>query len=212
MGALSGPEIRRQMGLGKIQIRPFHPDQLGPNSYNLTLGRVLLVYARPSWPVRAWKMLRGDPWCLDMKEDNPTRMISIPAEGRILWPGHLYLGATREYTETHSFVPVIEGRSSVGRLGMFVHVTAGYGDHGFCAHWTLELTTVYPTRVYADVEICQIAYDVLVGDEAPYDSAKYQGQGSTPRASRLWMDFQKTKMRDGYGTTPAGAQAPTRDR
>lgn len=211
MGTLSGPEIIYRVSTGDIAIEPFHLDQVNPNSYNLTLGRTLLVYRRPSRLSRAWRHLRGDPWCLDMMQDNPTRLLEIPDGGRILWPGHLYLGATQEYTATEKFVPVIEGRSSVGRLGLCVHVTAGFGDHGFAANWVLELTTVYPLRVYHDVEICQIVYGTLEGLPRPY-CGKYQGQGRIPRASRLWVDFTRTKQRHGrttggHATQDSGGQA-----
>ena len=74
----------------------------------------------------------------------------------MLEPDTLYLGRTREFTKTDCFVPMLEGRSSVGRLGLFIHVTAGFGDVGFAGYWTLEIFCVQPIRIYAGVEICQI--------------------------------------------------------
>lgn len=192
MATLTGPEIVRQMAAGNIEIEPFFPEQVNPNSYNLTLGDRLLVYAVPPWWERAAMRLRGDPWCLDMAKDNPTREVTIPPEGLRLKPGVLYLGATAEYTATHHFVPVIEGRSSVGRLGVCVHVTAGFGDHGFAAHWTLEVTVVHPVRVYPWVEICQIVYSTLEGEESPYEG-RYAGQGAVPVASRLHLSFKQPR-------------------
>ena len=108
---LSGREIAAQQGKG-IEIIPFSPDQVNPNSYNLKLHNELLVY---------------DEDILDMKKENSHHLITIPEEGLVLQPGRLYLGRTVEYTRTHSFVPMLEGRSSVGRLGLFIHVTAGFG-------------------------------------------------------------------------------------
>lgn len=113
---LSGREIARQVEQGEIQITPFDPKKINPNSYNLSLHDELLVY-------------EGD--VLDMKKPNPTRTIHIPPEGLLLKPGRLYLGRTREFTSTSKFVPMLEGRSSTGRLGLCIHVTAGFGDIGF---------------------------------------------------------------------------------
>ena len=128
---LSGNEIRRRMG-DDIIIDPFEPDRLNPNSYNMTLHHELLTY---------------EEVVLDMKTRNRVRRLEIPPEGLVLAPNQLYLGRTVERTETHNCVPMIEGRSSIGRLGLFVHVTAGFGDAGFCGYWTLEIFAVQPVRV-----------------------------------------------------------------
>ena len=92
----------------------------------------------------------------------------------MLQPNQLYLGRTVERTETHNLVPMIEGRSSVGRLGLFVHVTAGFGDVGFCGYWTLEMFAIQPIRIHAGVPICQIFYHEIRGDVTEYASRKYQ--------------------------------------
>ena len=92
----------------------------------------------------------------------------------MLQPNQLYLGRTAERTETHNLVPMIEGRSSIGRLGLFVHVTAGFGDVGFCGYWTLEMFAVQPVRIYAGVAICQIFYHDIRGTFTEYHSDKYQ--------------------------------------
>ena len=188
MAILSGPEIVRQIQLGRITITPFHEDQLNPNSYNLTLGRDLLVYRAPPRWRRARLAMRGTPWCLDMKQDNPHERLEIPPGGLVLRPGRLYLGSTAEYTETKDFVPMIEGRSSVGRLGLYVHVTAGFGETFFRGEWTLELSVIHPLRVYAGTKICQILYSDVVGEVVPY-AGKYQGQRG-PQSSRLWRELQ----------------------
>ena len=111
---------------------------------------------------------------LDMRQPNRTRRIEIPEEGMVLSPNQLYLGRTVERTETHNLVPMIEGRSSVGRLGLFVHVTAGFGDVGFAGYWTLEMFAVQPVRIYPGVAICQIFYHQIAGDITEYVSNKYQ--------------------------------------
>ena len=154
---LSGQEILARIG-GDIRIDPFNPTALNPNSYNLTLHDELMVY---------------EEVVLDMAKANRVRRIPIPREGLVLSPNQLYLGRTVERTETHNLVPQIEGRSSVGRLGLFVHVTAGFGDVGFVGHWTLEMFAVQPVRIYPGVPICQIFYHEITGKFDEYAS-KYQ--------------------------------------
>ena len=97
---------------------------------------------------------------------------------------------TLQYTETHGMVPMLEGRSSVGRLGLFVHVTAGFGDIGFCGFWTLEISCIQPVRIYAGVGICQIFYHTISGSYDSYESGKYQ-RNSGIQPSMLWKDFVK---------------------
>lgn len=143
---LSGKEIARHIG-EEIVITPFNPKRLNPNSYNLTLADELMVY---------------DNYELDMKKKNTGHLLKIPQEGYVLEPNKLYLGRTHEYTKTTCFVPMLEGRSSVGRLGLFIHVTAGFGDVGFSGYWTLEMFCVQPIRIYSGVEICQIYFLSLI--------------------------------------------------
>ncbi len=155
---LSGEMIRQKLG-GDILIDPFDPKYLNPNSYNLTLHDEMMTY---------------EEVVLDMCKSNRVRRLTIPAEGIVLNPNQLYLGRTVERTETHNLVPMIEGRSSIGRLGLFVHVTAGFGDVGFCGYWTLEMFAVQPVRIYPGVPICQIFYHQIAGDIREYSSDKYQ--------------------------------------
>ena len=155
---LSGHQIRSRLG-GDITIDPYRDEQLNPNSYNLTLHNEVMVY---------------EEVVLDMKKANRVRRLEIPAEGLVLNPNQLYLGRTAERTETHNLVPMIEGRSSIGRLGLFVHVTAGFGDVGFCGYWTLEMFAVQHIRIYPFVPICQIFYHEITGDFTEYRSDKYQ--------------------------------------
>ncbi len=106
-----------------------------------------------------------------------------------LEPNRLYLGRTVEYTETHNLVPMLEGRSSIGRLGLFIHVTAGFGDVGFKGFWTLEIFCVQPIRIYPGVEVCQIYHHTIEGEHEEYTSNKYQdNHGIQP--SLLFQDFE----------------------
>ncbi len=154
---LSGQSIRERLG-NDIIIDPYDEGQLNPNSYNLTLHNELMVY---------------EELMLDMARPNRVRRIEIPADGLVLSPNQLYLARTSEKTTTHNLVPQIEGRSSIGRLGLFVHVTAGFGDVGFSGYWTLEMFAIHPVRIYPGIPICQIFYHEICGPIEEYAS-KYQ--------------------------------------
>ena len=170
---LSGLEIKKQFGLGTIKIDPFDEKLLNPNSYNLRLHNELLLYTDD---------------ILDMKKPLNTEKIVIPNDGLILYPGKLYLGRTFEHTSTEHFVPMLEGRSSIGRLGLHIHVTAGFGDIGFSGFWTLEIQCVQPVKIYPMVEICQIYYHKIEGDFNMYDSGKYQNNTEI-QPSLIHRDF-----------------------
>ena len=113
---LSGNKIRNEVENGRIVIEPFDSNMLNPNSYNYELGDYLKVYESD---------------ILDSKIKNKTRIIKIPDEGIVLMPNKLYLGYTKEVIGSDYFVPIITGRSSTGRLGLFVQITADLVDIGF---------------------------------------------------------------------------------
>ena len=171
---LSGKEIEKHIGK-EIIIEPFDRSRVNPNSYNLTLHNELLVYENNE---------------LDMKKLNPTKRITIPEEELLLEPNRLYLGRTNEFTKTDGFVPMLEGRSSTGRLGLFIHVTAGFGDVGFSGYWTLEIFCIQPIRIYPNAQICQIYYHTIEGDCEPYSSGKYQNNTDI-QPSLMYRDFEK---------------------
>ena len=81
-----------------------------------------------------------------------------------------------EYTETYGYVPKIDGRSTTGRLGIIVHITAGFGDNGFKGKWTLEITVTHPVIVYPGMEIGQLYYETIEGDTSMSYNGKYQNQ------------------------------------
>ena len=171
---LSGKEIAKQVSEGNIFISDFDAKRVNPNSYNLRLHNELLVYTDD---------------VLDMKKPLKTETLIIPEEGLILSPGQLYLGRTYEKTSTGKYVPMLEGRSSVGRLGLFIHVTAGFGDIGFSGYWTLEIQCIQPVKIYPMVEICQIYYHTIQGMVEGYHSGKYQNNvGIQP--SLFYKDFE----------------------
>ncbi len=155
---LSGREIKKHLGT-KITIEQFNEKQLNPNSYNLKLHNELLIY---------------DEEILDMKKDNKTKKINIPEEGFVLQPNTLYLGRTTEYVKTDYYVPKLEGRSSIARLGIFVHICAGLGQIGSSGCWTLEIACVQPVRIYPHIEICQLFFQTIEGEYDLY-TKKYKG-------------------------------------
>jgi len=161
---LSGKEIKKLVG-EEIIIDPFSPEQINPNSYNLRLHDELLVY---------------EDRTLDMKKDNPVQKIKIPEEGLVMEPGRLYLGRTVETIEAKHHVPKLEGRSSIGRLGIVVHLTAGLGNIGSKGHWTLELACVQQVRIYPNVGICQIYFEEIKGEYDFYKSKKYHHEDIQP--------------------------------
>jgi dCTP deaminase len=181
---LSDVKIREEMRRGRIVIRPFRRSCLGTNSYDVHLGPYLATYRTGA---------------LDARIPNPVREFRIPPAGFVLVPGQLYLGVTEEYTETHGFVPFLEGKSSVGRLGIDIHSTAGKGDEGFCNYWTLEMSVKLPVRVYAGMPVGQLIYFEISGPVArSYSakaSAKYRTISAHPTPSRMHLNFPARRPR-----------------
>jgi dCTP deaminase len=176
---LSDIKIQQAISTGEIIIEPFDPACLGTNSYDVHLSKYLAIYTAE---------------VLDAKLPNEITQFEIPEEGIILKPGVLYLGSTLEYTETHNTVPFLEGKSSVGRLGIDIHATAGKGDVGFCNHWTLEISCTQPVRVYAGMPIGQLIYFQVAGEISRYYNkkldAKYNERTIKPMESKMWKNFQ----------------------
>lgn len=181
---LSDTKIRDAMREGRIVIRPYREESLGTNSYDVHLGRYLAVYRDPA---------------LDARRNNPVKEFRIPPSGFVLVPGQLYLAVTEEYTETHGFVPFLEGKSSLGRLGIDIHATAGKGDEGFSNFWTLELSVKLPVRVYAGMPVGQLIYFEISGpvahSYATKRSAKYRTVSAHPQPSRMYLNFPTRRGR-----------------
>jgi dCTP deaminase len=177
---LTDKAILQEMEKGTIVISPFELKHLGSNSYDVHLGKYLAVY-------------KND--ILDAKVHNAVEYLDIPDEGLILLPHRLYLGVTQEYTETHAHVPFLEGKSSVGRLGVDIHATAGKGDVGFCNTWTLEISVKQPVRIYHGMPIGQLIYFEVSGEiGTPYGAkaaAKYTARTDRPVESMMWKNFTK---------------------
>jgi dCTP deaminase len=202
---LSGTEIVKQIELGTIVIDPFDPSKVNPASVDLTLGDEVAVYDRfttkpelkegvpydgstlqylpPPEPV--WTNEEG--YGHDTKTELKVRRYKIDSElGWVLKPGVCYLLHTNERILAHTTVPIIDGKSSIGRLFIQVHMTAGFGDPGFNGQFTLEATSMFPVRIYPGMRICQIRFQAIAGDITSYQkTGNYVGQlASGPIESR----------------------------
>jgi len=174
---LSDSEILKFIESKDIVLEPYDRNCLGCNSYDIHLGSKFALYKNR---------------ILDSKSHNEIDFFDIPEEGYVLDPKEFYLGVTQEYTETHKHVPFLEGKSSVGRLGIDIHATAGKGDVGFCNHWTLEISVKQPVRVYAGMPIGQLIFFKVDGDIlTPYTSkgsAKYTEKRDYPVESMMFKN------------------------
>jgi len=139
---LTGAEIKKQVELGKLTIAPFDERYLNPNSYNYRLGGHYIVDSYEKYD-------------LGSVDDN---MLKIPSEGLLLQPGKLYLSSTYEVIGSEYYVTSLIGRSSVGRLGLFLQISADLGNLGQAHKWTLELTCVQPIKIYPEMIIGQVSF------------------------------------------------------
>lgn len=211
MSILSDNAIEFARQAKSIVIEPYDPACLGGNSYDVHLSKHLATYAAPIGPLARLadedtagyyrslidkKVYRHSAMAevlLDAKDEMPLYRFEIPDDGYLLMPGILYLGSTLEYTETHDHLPDLDGKSSGGRLGVSIHVTAGQGDVGFCGHWTLEITVVHPIVLYPGMPIGQLRYSTVKGEvKSRYGSkpgAKYNNRSPLPQGSRMYRNF-----------------------
>jgi dCTP deaminase len=189
---LSDRDIREEIGSGRIGLDPFDPDMVQPSSVDVRLDRYFRLFDNHKYPF------------IDPAEDQPdlTHLIEVrPDEPFILHPGEFALGATFEQVSLPDDVAArLEGKSSLGRLGLITHSTAGFIDPGFSGHVTLELSNVanLPIKLYPGMKIGQICVLPLTSpSEHPYGSSvygsRYQDQRG-PTASRSWRGFHRTEV------------------
>ena len=205
MTLLTGPAIAEAVQRGDITIDPFDPAHIGPNSYDVRLGDRLLTYKteritresiqQPRCQLDRGPSLERRHTPLDMRWETPTHEIPLNEKGFVLKPGVLYLGTTVEKAGSKVFAPMLEGRSSVARLGLEVHISAGFGDVGFESNWTLELTVVQPLRIYPNVRIAQVSFHTTAGERQLY-TGKYTDQEDGPVSSRMHDDRPPGRARD----------------
>ena len=174
---LSDKQILSEIDKGTIVIEPYDRAFLGTNSYDVHLGKYLATYKNE---------------VLDARQHNEIETFEITEEGFVLQPNTLYLGVTQEYTETHAHVPFLEGKSSIGRLGIDIHATAGKGDVGFCNTWTLEISVSQPVKVYPGMPVGQLIYFEVRGSIENFynkkQNAKYIERTTRPVESMMWKN------------------------
>jgi len=180
MAILSDSKILERISDGDIIIEPFQRKNLGSNSYDVTLGNSLLMY-------------KMDKEFLDTKTPNQFYEVTIPENGYVLKPGILYLGVTNEFTKTKKDVIMFEGKSSLARMGLLVHISSGFGDVGYTGYFTLEFSCIHPIKIYPNMKIGQLYYQTVDGLVInPYDlkkDAKYNNSSSKPIASKMHENF-----------------------
>ena len=181
---LSDRDIRAELDAGRVQLEPYDPSMLQPSSIDVRLDRFFRLFDNHKYPF------------IDPSQDQPdlTRLVEVdPAEPFVLHPGEFVLGSTYETVTLPDDVAArLEGKSSLGRLGLLTHSTAGFIDPGFSGHVTLELSNVatLPITLWPGMKIGQLCVFALSSPaEHPYGSAvyasRYQGQDG-PTASRSW--------------------------
>ena len=187
---LSDRTIREEIAAGRIVVDPLGKNSIQPASVDVHLDNTFLVFRNSRLPyIDVRKDLKDLTEKVQIKEDVPF----------ILDPGEFVLGSTLEQIELpDDLVARVEGKSSLGRLGLLIHSTAGYVDPGFKGHLTLELSNVanLPITLYYKMKIGQLSYLRLTTPaDHPYGSpilgSKYQGQ-SVPTASKIHQDFETT--------------------
>ncbi|MFF3671608.1 dCTP deaminase [Microtetraspora malaysiensis] len=176
---LTGLEIFRQHKAGRITLDPFSPEQVNPNSYNYRLGPTLRTHRGP---------------VIDALGEHQIQEAAIPDEGIILQPGWVYLGTTVERIGSDHYVPSLIGRSSLGRLGVYLQVSADLGNLGAVHRWTLEIVVCQPIRLYAGMIVGQVSFWVPTGERRPYDG--HFGQFS--EAVTPYPDLLTTGLRPAH--------------
>jgi len=189
---LSDRDIRAQIDAGRVQFEPWDEGMIQPSSVDVRLDKYFRLFDNHKYPV------------IDPAADQPdlTRLVEVnPAEGFVLHPGEFVLGSTWEtVTLPNDLAARVEGKSSLGRLGLLTHATAGFVDPGFSGHVTLELSNVatLPIMLWPGMKIGQLAFFQLTSpSENPYGSARYgshyQGQRG-PTASRSFQNFHRSDV------------------
>ena len=176
---LSDKRIKEEIANGNIGIEPFIEQHLNPNSVDLTLAPNCKIYPRDI--------------ILDVKKVNETYDFVIGEEGYVLEPGLVYLYRVNEKIGVKgNLCAKVEGKSSLGRLGLFVHVTAGFIDSGFEGSLVLELVATQPIRIYPNMKICQLKFEETTEVETSYDKvpgSKYMNQQGVV-ASKMHKNFE----------------------
>lgn len=170
---LTGDEIKNEYHSGKIEISPFNESQINPNSYDFRLGNIIKTYKNE---------------VLDPMLKQETDTIDIGRQSITLFPDKIYLGHTYETMGSDFYVPIIRAKSSIARMGLFIHVTADLIDIGSHNEWTLQLHAVQPIKIHAGMLIGQVTFWTVQGEIKLYNG-KYQGSKG-PCESQIYEDFK----------------------
>lgn len=200
---MTGPEIVAWQHSGILQVDPWEPRNVNPASIDLRLGSKFAVYKKWVYCPQAEErsvarghMYANNDYFIDTKksEDFEVMTFDIPDKGIILRPHILYLMHTMErvYVREEA-VPILDGKSSIGRLGIVIHLTAGYGDIGFDGQYTLEVSVLHPVRVYAGMRFCQMRFHRTIGTNVDYkERGHYVGDDAEgPVPSKVYMQFKE---------------------
>lgn len=191
---LSDTRIIEHIESGEIVVSPFDKKYINPCSIDLTLAPGFKVY-RTLYEMGDKFGKRLLP--LDPRKENPVDEMVIPEEGFVLMPGEVYLYAVNERLGVKGNIRAkVEGKSSLGRLGLFVHVTAGFIDPGFEGSLVLELVATRPIRVYPNMKICQVEFAYVTDDIGEYygdkATSKYHNQTGV-QESLYHKNYEKPK-------------------
>lgn len=193
-GILTGPAIIDAVSDGDIEIDPFEVENINPASIDLRLGNGLTLYK--DWVYDSdcpLEYMRPTDHVMSVREEPRVQECTFSEkEGLVLSPGILYLMHTVERVRTERYVPILDGKSSIGRLGIQVHVTAGFGDPGFDGQYTLEVTTVHPIRVFPGMRFCQMRFHTTAGEVLSYQkTGSYRGEAAKGAvASKVFKQFR----------------------
>jgi dCTP deaminase len=187
MSVLLASEIKKAVEKGEIKIYPYNEAQVEPNGYGVTLGSKLLVPNISKYDMQIW----------DCAKEITYDKIEIQEDGFWLLPNVLYLAVTNERTYTPHHVPQMQGKSSLGRMGMDIHICAGAGEIGFDGYWTLEIRVMYPTRIYPNMPIGSLWFFETKGDEVGYEhfNPSYNKQPCQPMPTRFFSKFKNGKLK-----------------
>lgn len=187
-GMLTGAKIIDEYENGRIEITNFDKACVNPNSYDLKIGNTYkTIKLDQKYLSKNVIAIPIDE--LSLKEPIEYEEHEISDEGIVLYPGTLYLIPTLNKIHTDYYIPIITGRSSMGRAGISVHKEAGFGDIGFNGAWTLQVTVTYPIRIFKNIRMAQVYFITPHGDIDMLYHGKYQNS-DTARGSESYLDFK----------------------
>ena len=187
MGMLTGSKIIEEARAGRIFLgNDIRDDYAGPNSYDIEIGDTFGIY-------------RDD--FLDMDSKNEVEIAPIPDSGLLIMPGYLYLIPSRYKIGSTHYIPLLTGRSSIGRLGVSIHQEAGFGDIGFVGVWTMQISSIFPTRIYKHRRLAQMYFITPVGDVLNLYHGKYN-HGDGLQGSKSYMDVRHPELKHSWESVP----------